>query len=409
MIKKILITLAILAVVSSVILGVAVYIYRQAIIQFYGEKFIRDNLPGYIKIEKIKFDLGNNVFSLGKLRILNPPGFLAKYLMAIEEVKCVYRIKGGIVPKGLDILEISFKKPEISVERLPNGTMNFVEMDRFTKSFPAKNTSDLSAEAGKAQIVPKPAAPIASSPNKLSDIIKLPPSFGIKGGKLYFIDSVPYQKPYEIVIDSINGDVEMTFNDYYTDILSVAFTLNGNLNSNPRQKLKWTASLDPKAPKLNMSNRFEVSDLDILTFEPYYDTQSPIVFKSGRFSGDLIFDFSNGNIGSSNVIKLSDVVFWTKSGNENAQFWDTSVPDLVRYFTTTSGDIVFDFKMKGDMYHPTFYLGPISKRAVTSMVIDKISDYAIKQITNKTGTTAGGAVDSAGDYIDMFKSLMKKK
>ena len=406
MIKKILIVLVILAIISAA----AVYIYRQAIIQYYGEKFIRDNLPEYIKIDKIKFDLVNNVFSLGGLRILNPPGFLAKYLLAIEEVRCVYRIKGGVIPEGLDVTGISFKKPEISVERLSGGKMNFVEMDRFTKSFPVKNMpANLSAEAQKTKPVPDPAPQNLNRAKKLSGIIKLPPSFSIERGRIFFIDGVPYQKPYEITIDSVNGDVSISFNDDYTGIFSVAFTLQGILNGAADARLKWIASLDPKAPKLTMSNRFEVSNLNILTFEPYYDAHSPIVFKKGSFSGDLIFDFDNGNIGSTNEIRLSGISFFAKEGSENGQFFETSVPDLIKYFTTSSGDVVFDFKIKGDMNNPKFYLGPISKRALTSMALDKISSYAVNQITKPADAAAGGTVSKAKDYIEMVKELIKKK
>ncbi len=405
MIKKILIVLVILAIIAAA----AVYVYRQTIIQHYGEKFIRDNLPGYITIDKIKFDLGNNVFSLSGLKILNPPTFLAKYLLVIEEVRCAYKIKGGIIPEGLDVTEISFKRPEVSVERLPDGRVNLVEMDRFTKSFSIKKMpTGLSEEAKKAKSAAVAPQSVAST-RKLSDILILPPSFSIERGKVFFIDGVPYQKPYEITIDSVKGDVSISFNDNYTEILSVAFTLTGILNGISDERLKWTASLDPRSPKLTMSNRFEVSSLDILTFEPYYYAHSPIIFKRGRFSGDLIFDFYNGNIGSTNEIRLSGISFIVKEGSENGQFFETSVPDLIRYFTTNSGDVVFDFKIKGDIADPKFYLGPISKRALTSMAIDKISSYAINQITKPANDATGGTVDKTKEYINMFRDLIQKK
>ncbi|MCX5665488.1 MAG: DUF748 domain-containing protein, partial [Candidatus Omnitrophica bacterium] len=304
----------------------------------------------------------------------------------------------------------SFKKPEISIERLSDGRMNVVEMDRFTKSFPSKNVpTGLSEEARKAKQGPTPATQGLNVNKKLSDIIKLPPSFSIERGRIFFIDGVSYQKPYEITIDSVKGDVYINFNDNYSEISSVAFTLQGILNGEPDARLKWTASMDPRASRLTMSNRFDVSNLAILTFEPYYDAQSPIVVQRGKFSGDLVFDFDNGSIGSTNEIRLSDLSFVVKEGQETGQFWETSVPDLIRYFTTSSGDIVFDFKIKGDMNSPRFYLGPISKRAMTSMALDKISSYAMNQIAKPADAATDGTVDKAQDYINMFKELIKKK
>jgi hypothetical protein len=145
-----------------------------------------------------------------------------------------------------------------------------------------------------------------------------------------------------------------------------------------------------------------------LTFEPYYDSFSPLIFKRGRVSGTLVFDFNNGNIGSTNEIYLSGLVFAVKRGYENSEMWGTTVPEIMRYFTTTSGDVVFDFKLKGDMNNPTFYLGPISKRAMTSMVVDKIASYAIDQATKQQGG-ANNDIDKAKQAIDMVRQFLKKQ
>ena len=61
------------------------------------------------------------------------------------------------------------------------------------------------------------------------------------------------------------------------------------------------------------------------------------------------------------------------------------------------------------MAHPQFFLGPISKRALTSMALDKISSYAINQITKPADAATSGTVDKTTDYINMFKELIKKK
>jgi hypothetical protein len=170
--------------------------------------------------------------------------------------------------------------------------------------------------------------------------------------------------------------------------------------------IKWNVSWNPAAPKLTMSNRFEVSNVDILPFEPYYDKYSPFVFKTCFLSGTLIFDFDNGNIGSTNEVKLSKPLFYIKHDFENAQVFETNVPDLVKYLTSSFGDVVFDFKIKGDMSSPKFFLGPISKEAIARMAIDKISS-----IMSKAGNSNEEAseIDKAKQYIDMFKGLIKSK
>ena len=406
MVKKILILLAIMIVAIVAV----VYVYRYAIIRHYAEKIIRENLPAYIKIDKINFDFANNAVSLDGLKVLNPPEFSSKYLLEIKRVNCRYGIKGKFVPEGLGLLEISFKNPNISVERLRNGAINLVEMERFIKGFPPKESR--SPALGSQSTVPGSRSPEGEKKigdKKLSDIIKLPPSFGIRDAKIEFLDrSTFYDKPHLITVESVTGEVSISFDDYYSRILNLAFTLDGNLNGEGDEVIKWVGSLNPATPKITMSNRFEVENLDIISFEPYYDKFSPFIFKRGKFSGTLVFDFNNGDIGSTNEVRLSNILFWIKPGYENAQMWETNVQDLLRYFTTTSGDIVFDFKIKGDMANPTFYLGPISKRAMASMAIDKISSYAVDAVTKSSGGAAK-QIDKAKEYIDLFKGLINRK
>jgi hypothetical protein len=261
---------------------------------------------------------------------------------------------------------------------------------------------------------PAPAAPQAdrppqrkTRPNTLADILHLPGAFNISNGRFVFIDRLQ-RKTHVITLEDINAEISAKFNDYYTGIVSVASTGSALLNGEKGQTVRWTSSFYPMAAKLTMSNRFEVSNLDMLTFEPYYDRYSPFVFKSGRFGGLLIFDFDNGSIGSSNEVHLSDLEFLVKGGYENAEFWGSTVKDLVKYFTSPYGDIVFDFKIKGEMSAPRFYLGPISKQALTAMAVDKISE-AIQQASGKEGSVKNADLKKAGEYIDIVRGILKKR
>lgn len=395
MIKKILIAIVILILAALA----ALYFYRHTIIKHYTEKLIRENLPGYIQIEKVNFDFANNKVSLSNFRVLGPPGFSPKYVVEVKEISCKYGIRGKWIPMGLEINSVLLNGADIRVERLRNGRVNVAEMENFIQSFPPK----ASKQSTKDSQLPTP-----NSQLSLSNLIKLPTTFDIKNSRFIFIDKVPYTNPYFTTVELINGQVSIQFAGDYSKITNLSFVIAGNLNGNKRETIQWTASLDPTRPKLTMSNRFEVSNLDLLVFEPYYDQFSPFVFKRGRFSGTLVFDFNNANIGSTNEIHLSSLAFTVKPGMENSQMWETTVPDLLNYFTTTSGEIVFDFKLKGSMDKPEFYLGPISKRALTSMALNKVTSFALEQIS-KQGGGSGSDIDKAKEAIDMFKGFLKKK
>ena len=397
MVKGFLIGLAVIIIIMAAVL----FLYRYTIIQYSVEQLIRNNLPPYIQLGKISFDFASGAVILGDLKLLAPPQFPSKYLVDISAVSCKYRVKGRPIPNGIEISQIVVKKPDIVIERLEDGRINVVQMQGFINSLSAKSAPVTKAEDQKP-------AENRFAGRKLSDIIKLPGSFLINGGKITFIDRMLYAEPYITSIDYIGGEISINFDENYSSILNMSFTLKGNLNGRRDQAIEWVAHLDPATPRLTMSNRFEVSDLDILSLEPYYDQYSPFVFKKGRFSGTLVFDFDNGAIGSTDEIRLSNIGFFVKPGYENAQMWETNVPDLMRYFTTTSGDIVFDFRIKGDMSKPEFFLGPISKRALTNMAIDKVTSYAVQQVAKQNGGAAAN-IDKAQGYIDMFKGFLQKK
>lgn len=394
----------------------AIFIYRYQILRYSAETLVRRVLPDYVRIDKINFDAQNNKIVFGDFKILNPGNFSNRYLLEIEEIICRYKLKGNGLLEGFEILGPAFKNATLNIERLNDGTINLNEMKRSLEPIVKKAEKK---EAEKSVLSKLKAQTLSSriiGDKTLPDILKLPTNFSLRGGKAVFIDRLPYGKPHMIAIENVDANISIKLNPSYSMILNFACAGQGNLNGNHDEVIKWDVALNPTTPKLTMSNRLEVSNLDILSFEPYYDKQSPFVFKKGSFSGVLVFDFDNGNIGSTNEVRLRDYLFYIKRGYENAQIWETSVQDLARYFTSASGEIVFDFKIKGDMANPKFYLGPISKQAIASMAFDKISSAVIEHVRGPLGQQQPGPsgapktdIEKAQEYIELFKSIIKKK
>ncbi|MCX5678089.1 MAG: DUF748 domain-containing protein [Candidatus Omnitrophica bacterium] len=402
-------------VISLTILAVVgLFIGRYQILQYSTEKIVRKLLPDYIVVEKMNFNYRDSKIIFSAFKILNPPNFSNKYLIEIGEMECRYKMKGKNILDGIEILEPVFKKPVLFIERLAGGRTNLQEM-----------TSLLQKKDQEAKIL-KPAAAAGSQMaadsrmaggSNLSKIVKLPENFIIKDGRVVFLDGMVRPGTYTITLDNVDAALRLALDSSYTRALSISTTGMGIVNGRPGETIKWDTKFDPTARELTMSNRFNVSGVDILAFRPYYDRYSPLVFNSGYFSGSLIFDFDNGSIGSTNEVLLSKISFSIKRGYENAQFLETTVPDLVKYFTSASGDIIFDFKIKGRMSDPQFYLGPISKQAVAAMAIDKITQalsnaakgQASPQSAGAIGTGKSSDIEKASEYINMFKGLLKEK
>lgn len=364
------------------ITAIAVFFYRISIIQYTAETVIRNVLPPYMNVEKISFDIKSSRVSLKGLSISNPPGFRSNQFLEVEEASCRYRMRGKSMLDGIEIIEPVFKRSVLRIDRNRDRRLNLDEMPKVLSAthpvdehgFPA--TLKAAREQARARGVAAGRAAGASTMagnRKFPDIVKLPESYDIRNGEIIYDDEAAPGGAHTLIFDGIEGQLSLRLDDRYTRVLRVSSAGEGFFNRDKRERVGWVIDMDPTAARLTMSNRFNVSNVQIKPFEPYYDRYSPLIFHSGRFSGTLVFDFDNGNIGSTNEIRLSGISFSVKPGAENKAFWTSTVPDLVKYFRSTSGEIVFDFKIKGEMSDPKFYFGPISKAAITAMAVDKIS------------------------------------
>jgi hypothetical protein len=401
MIKKI---LAIVALILALTVGI-IFVYRYQIAAYSTEKIIRSSLPPYVHIAAIRFDFKERKVFLDGFRIDAPEGFFDRYIIEIAQISCSYRMKGATILDGIEIFEPVLKSMVLHIERLQDGRVNLAGMGQVISQPHRTSAPNVTEDSGRQGGGEKRHSP------KFSDFIKLPQRFSIKQGKIIFTDRFFVKGQHTISFENMDADVNLQMNDAYTQVLRVSSTGQGDVDGRPEQVIQWTISLDPNAPRLTMSNRFEVSNVDLITFEPYYDRFSPFEFARARVSGLLIFDFDNGNIGSSNELHLHDLVFSVKPGYENTMAFETDVKNLAKYFTTSTGEVIFDFKIKGDMANPQFYLGPISKQAMAAMVIDKVSE-AIKTMADKSGQGQGSGssdMDKAMKAMQMFKGFLDKK
>jgi hypothetical protein len=416
---KISVVKAALAVAATAVVAIAAFIFFQriSILQYTAETVIRSVLPECVSIGSVRLDAGASRITVRDFAIVNPPGFSSGKLITIGEVSCRYRMRGRNILDGMELFDPEFRNPVLYIERRSDGRLNLNEMPavlanaQASRASGAKRISGLSAARAEASDRGRTAGRAAAAAamalgRNTADIIKLPAEYAISGGRLVFSDRAAAGGPHDIVFDGVNGRISLVLNDAYTKVLRVGSTGEGFLNGHKDETVAWTVELDPATPRLTMSNRFEVSGARIKTFEPYYDRYSPVIFRTGTFSGNLVFDFDNGNIGSTNEVRLADITFSVKPGAENADFWGSTVPDLVRYFTSSTGEIIFDFKIKGDMAKPNFYLGPISKKALMSMAIDKIS--AAIAAAAEQGSGSRPQDERARAVADAVKLLMKK-
>lgn len=392
--------------IAAIIGGAVIYHYRYDIFQFSAEKIIKDNLPPYVNVGSIVFDLENGTLKVKDLSIKNPQGYYNKYLARLDEITCRYRMKGKNVLDGIVVTEITADSPLINIERLRGGRMNVNEMSELMGGGKGQAKSTAKGDQGSAKNK-------FLKDRSISDLIELPNTIYIKKGKVIFTDKDISSTAYKLTFEDINGNLDILLNNDYNEVLSVASKGSGALNGDMGQKISWNISLDPNASALTMGNTYNINNVDVTVFRPYYEEYSPILIESCRASGTLVFNFDNGNIGSTNTLYLNGLKFKVKQGQTGAKYWETALPDVIKYLQSSSGQIVFDFKIKGPMDSPRFYPGPNLKTAMQNMVVDKVSNL-IEGFTKEgdsSGAAQGAAQGEKSDVqkaVDIFKSLINE-
>lgn len=404
--EKIMKKMLIILLVFLLLGGGIIWHFRFDIFQFSAENIIRKLLPSYVHVDEMIFDLKNGVLHVKGFSIQNPKGFQNRYLATIGEITCRYRMQGKNILDGIEITSIEARDPVVHVERLRDGRINLNEMGKMMAEEKPKEI--------KGSVSREPAAPDKGQRKslgkiggrKISDIIKLTNTINFSGGKFSLIDKEISRRPFYLTFENIRGIITITLNSDYTGVTETGTRGEGFINGDRNQKVSWRISMDPNTPNLTMSNRVEPENVDIMLFKPYYDQYSPIDIRAGRFSGSLVFDFDNGNIGSTNTIRIRGLRFSEKEGGFASGFWDTSVSDVIKYLQTSSGEVVFDFKIKGSMQNPRFYPGPYVQQAIQRMAVDKISQLLQPQ---EEGAAAGGGQQTDAEKVmGIIQGFMEK-
>jgi len=356
-----------LLVLLGIVIAGCIYLYFHGaqIFQVSAETVIKQKLPPYVSVADIIFDLKNNKLEVKYLSIDNPEGFHYKHLAEFESISCRYEMRGKTILDGIKITDVIAYRPRINIERLPDGKLNAAEMSE---------VMELEKPEEKENEQIKTASTFLR--DKLSDIIELPEKINIKEGSLFIHDSGTSSRPFDLMVKDINGILKIKLTNDYKEVILVETTGVGFVDGDRTQSIQWVTSMDPRSEFLRMSNNIKVRGVKVKPFEVYYDKYSPIIIETGNVSGDLIFNFDRGEIGSSNVIALKDLRFQQKMDTDSSLFWQAvNLSDLIKYLQSNPGEVMLDFKIKGPMHEPKFYLGAHVKKALQAMAIDTIASF----------------------------------
>ncbi|MBL7073134.1 MAG: DUF748 domain-containing protein [Candidatus Omnitrophica bacterium] len=359
-----------------------VYHYRYSIFQYSIETVIKNNLPPYLSIKSIDFDFDRDVFELKGIRIKNPKGFLTKFFVNVGVVSCRFRKKGDNIWDGIEITEIITKNPIITIERSEKGKVNLAEMSQVMTKKTAltakKKTPRVKTEKKNAAFLPKAAR------KDVSNLVKLTDTIQIKNGEMFLLDRFLQGNIAKLRCEDITSKIKIDLSDDFTKVLTIRSDGVGNLNGDRTQRVAWEIFTDLSGARVKMSNTCQLENVDMTLLKPYYDKYSPVDIYNGRCSGTLVLNFDGDDIGSTNVLKIRNLQFRPKTGGGGFNYWQVPVVEIIKYLQSAPGEIIFDFKIKGNISDPRFYPGPYLKNALRNMVVDKVTNV-IGSLTEDTG------------------------
>jgi len=391
----------VLVLIIAIAAGAA-YFYRYDILQYSVESIVKNNLPSYLSIRDIDFDFDKSIITMKDISIRNPNGYLTKFFVKVDACSCRYRRTRG----GIEITEIVAEKPVINIERGEKGKVNLTQMAQVVEAKtpgapPAKEPSSVKVNKEKTREEGTRFDYLEWIKDSLFDRLKLTAAIEIKHGEVFFLDYFLEGALAKLRVEDINGVINIKLSGDFQKVLSLKSTGDGFLNGDRSQRLGWKIFLDPTGERIKMSNTCLIENVDMTIFEPYYDKFSPIKISSGRCSGTLVFNFDGNDIGSTNELRIRNLKFREKSGDFGFKYWQVSAADVIKYLQSSTGEIIFDFKIKGNIDDPRFYPGPHLKAAMRNMVVNKVTD-AIGSFTEE------GDDSDVGKVIDIMKGILNK-
>jgi hypothetical protein len=384
--------LIVVVLIFICVLALAWYAYlnRQDILDKSIDKIIESNLPGYIDIDGFQVNLENKTIVIDKLKILNPKGFQRPYLATIESIHSSYSyMDEKNIFKGIRLSDIELENACFFIERDTSNRLNVALMQELLQDTRPKKSHSLNSRI--LGIVSYLVGPIKN----IRQLLKLDAVFDIPSGKIFFEDYHIDSRGYTTLIDDIKAVITLDVQEDFKGILGVTSHGRGTVNAKGAQELEWDLEYDLSKARITMSSTLDMYNIDFLHFKPYYDAYSPFIFEKGRASGRLIFNVDDGQIGSDNEIRFSGLDIQPKKDYNINRYWSTGAEDLQRYFASTQGDIVFDFKIKGPIDEPRFYLGSKTKRALTYMIIDKVAGRIFKRDDEQSNPDAQPPIDDS--------------
>ena len=390
MLKKVFIIL----IIMVAFLLATIYIFR-ANIKRYAINTILKSFPlPNVAMADVNFDETTGRLKLEEIKVKNPMGFTSKYIMEADAVNM--GINFTTKPElSLNINEINITNPAFYLERSPVGKWNFQE-------YPKKDTTALLEKEKSFDFIKEA---FAAEPKKASEVL-LPRNININNGAVHFLDNfVAAGKMHRVDFFPVTGSILLNYIPEKHIYEKISFSGSCNIDGNAGRTIKGDFEVYPMEKIPSYMWKVNAYNVPLSTIKPYLDRYTPFIVQQGSFNMSSNVKSLNGKIDGDYTMELMDLAFAINPAKSNIPFMETSVNKLTLYLTNQKGNIVIDFKQKGEAgKEATWSLGPIAKRAIGLMVVDTV----IEVINTIEGSGKGEIPnDIPPEVIEIFRGIFK--
>jgi len=395
MFKKIFIVLLIL----FAFLLVSIYIFRANIKRYAIQTILKSFPLPNVALANVRFDETSGKLNLEEIKIKNPKGFKSEYMIEADSINMDIRFttKPNL---RLDINKIDITNPVFYIERSPDDKWNFQEYPKkeMTASLKKENGFDFIKEA------------FATESERKSQVM-LPRTININNGTVHFLDNfVAFGKTHKIDFFPITGTLSLYYEAEKQNYTKISFSGSSNIAGESERMIKGNFEIYPMEKNPSYTLECNAYNVPLATIKPYLDRYTPFIVMQGSFNMASQVKSVNGAIDGDYTMELMDLVFALNPEKSDIPFLETSVKKLTLYLTNQRGNVVMDFKQKGEAGGKiSWELGPITKRAIGLMAIDTVIEVIDAIEKSKQGEALKEALpkDMPPEVIEIFKGIFK--
>ena len=337
-------------------ISLAVFLY----FRFYGKNILENALSSalgmQIKFKAFSIDLRDYKADFKGLTIPGKIEFGDKTMLNAEKFTIKLDKEHFNETKEVVFDEIYIEGATLAIKRNKNGVFN---VSRYEKEVNYRQG------VAYADDIAPPVTPAYNFAEKVR-------KFTIKDSTIEFEDSYLYDVPYKTVLNNVNLDVKTGKNQGY---IPLSFKLSfyvptDKYDRNGRVELDGSAEVYKYL--IDATATVDTTNIDLMQFQPYFEQHTPFMFEEGLFSSKTKVSIQNNLINSPTTMVFHRLALRVKPGQQNAQFLHTSVSKLLPYLTSSSGEVIVDFVIKGPLDNPTAGMGPKLQQAVGMAVTEEI-------------------------------------